>query len=39
MFGQLDREAPAIKIRPLENLALGLTGMLRQANRELRVLR
>ncbi len=38
-FAQLDREAPAIKIRLLENLALGLTGMLRQANRELAVLR
>ncbi len=37
MFGQLDREAPAIKIRLLENLALGLTGMLRQANREIAV--
>ena len=38
-FAQLDREAPAIKIRLLENLALGLTGMLRQANRELVVLK
>jgi glutaminase len=38
-FAQLDREAPAIKIRLLENLALGLTGMLRQANRELAVLK
>jgi glutaminase len=38
-FVQLDREAPAVKIRLLENLALGLTGMLRQANRELAVLR
>ena len=38
-FGQLEREAPAIKIRLLENLALGLTGMLRQANRELAVLK
>ena len=38
-FAQLDREAPAIKIRVLENLALGLTGMLRQANRELAVLK
>jgi glutaminase len=38
-FAQLDREAPAIKIRLLENLASGLTGMLRQANRELAVLR
>jgi glutaminase len=28
-FAKLDREAPAIKIRLLENLALGLTGMLR----------
>ena len=38
-FAQLDREAPTIKIRLLENLALGLTGMLRQANRELAVLK
>jgi CRP-like cAMP-binding protein len=38
-FARLDREAPAIKIRLLENLALGLTGMLRQANRELAVLK
>jgi hypothetical protein len=38
-FGRLDREAPAIKIRLLENLALGMTGMLRQANRELAVLK
>jgi glutaminase len=38
-FVQLDREAPAVKIRLLENMALGLTGMLRQANRELAVLR
>ena len=39
VFAQLDQDAPAIKIRLLENLALGLTGMLRQANRELSVLR
>ena len=38
-FAQLDRDAPAIKIRLLSNLALGLTGMLRQANRELAVLK
>ena len=38
-FARLDVEAPAIKIRLLENLALGLTGMLRQANRELAVLK
>jgi len=38
-FAQLDSEAPAIKIRLLENLALGMTGMLRQANRELAVLK
>jgi CRP-like cAMP-binding protein len=38
-FAQLDREAATIKIRLLENLALGLTGMLRQANRELAVLK
>ena len=38
-FAQLDHEAPAIKIRLLENLALGLTGKLRQADRELAVLK
>lgn len=38
-FERLDHEAPGIKIRLLENLALGLTGLLRQANRELAVLR
>lgn len=38
-FERLDREAPAVKIRLLENLALGLTGMLRQATRELAALR
>jgi len=38
-FAQLDRDAPSVKIRLLENLALGLTGMLRQANRELAVLK
>jgi CRP-like cAMP-binding protein len=38
-FAQLDRDAPAIKIRLLENLALGLAGMLRQANRELAALK
>jgi CRP-like cAMP-binding protein len=38
-FARLDHEAPAIKIRLLANLALGLTGMLRQANRELAVLK
>jgi glutaminase len=38
-FARLDRDAPAIKIRLLENLALGLTGMLRQANRELAALK
>ena len=38
-FGQLGRDAPAIKIRLLENLALGLAGMLRQANRELAALK
>ena len=38
-FASLDRDAPAIKIRLLANLALGLTGMLRQANRELAVLK
>lgn len=38
-FAQLDHDAPAIKIKLLTNLALGLTGMLRQANRELAVLK
>jgi len=38
-FAQLEGEAPAVKIRLLENLALGLTGMLRQANRELAALK
>jgi anti-anti-sigma regulatory factor len=38
-FAQLDREAPATKIRLLENLAQGLTRMLRQANRELAALK
>ena len=37
-FARLGREAPAIKIRLLENLGLGITGMLRQANRELAAL-
>jgi hypothetical protein len=38
-FRQLGIDAPATKIRLLENLALGLSGMLRQANRELAALR
>ncbi len=38
-FDKLGREAPAIKIRLLENLALGLASMLRQANRELAALK
>ncbi len=38
-FTRLDQEAPSIKIRLLQNLALGLTSMLRQANRELELLR
>jgi hypothetical protein len=38
-FARLDAEAPSIKIRLLENLALRMTGMLRQANRELAVLK
>ncbi|MEO8346631.1 MAG: hypothetical protein ABI607_13150 [Betaproteobacteria bacterium] len=37
-FAQLDHDAPAIKIKLLANLALGMTGMLRRANRELVVL-
>lgn len=38
-FDRLGHEAPAVKIRLLENLALGLAGMLRQANRELAALK
>jgi len=38
-FARLDAEAPSIKIRLLENIALRMTGMLRQANRELAVLK
>jgi glutaminase len=38
-FDRLDAEAPALKIRLQQNLALGLTRLLRQANRELAVLR
>jgi hypothetical protein len=38
-FGQLERDAPGIKIRLLENLALGLSSMVREANRELSVLK
>jgi len=38
-FGQLERESPDIKIRLLENLALGLSSMVREANRELSVLK
>lgn len=38
-FDRLDADAPALKIRLLGNLATGLTGMLRQADRELAALR
>jgi glutaminase len=38
-FALLERDAPAIKIRLLENLALGLTGLVRQADRELAALK
>ena len=38
-FAQLDHEAPAIKIRLLQNLARGMSAMLRQANRELAALK
>lgn len=38
-FAQLDAEAPGIKIRLLENIARGLTGVLRQVGRELAALR
>ena len=38
-FAKLDHDAPSIKIRLLENLALDVTGKLRQANRELSALR
>ena len=37
-FDRLDTEEPALKIRLQQNLALGLTRLLRQANRELAVL-
>jgi len=38
-FGQLDQEAPAIKIRLLQNLAHGMTSMLRHLSRELAALK
>jgi glutaminase len=38
-FARLERDAPAIKIRLLENLARGLTSFLRQADLELAALR
>jgi hypothetical protein len=38
-FAQLDERAPAIKIRLLENLTLGLARMLRQNSRELATLK
>ena len=38
-FARLERDAPAIKIRLLENLARGLTAFLRQADTELAALR
>lgn len=37
-FDQLDGKAPALKIKLLENLALGLTRLLRHATRELAAL-
>ena len=37
-FAHLDATAPAVKIRLLENLALGLTQLLRNSNRELAAL-
>ena len=37
-FDRLDVRAPAVKIKLLENMALGLTRLLRQANRELAAL-
>jgi glutaminase len=37
-FAHLDATAPAVKIRLLENLALGLTQLLRHSNRELAAL-
>jgi Cyclic nucleotide-binding domain len=39
VFLRLGRDEPAIKIRLLENIAVGLTGMLRQANLELAALK
>jgi CRP-like cAMP-binding protein len=38
-FARLDDDAAAVKIALLTNLALGLAGMLRQADHELAVLR
>ena len=38
-FALLEREAPSIKIRLLENITLGLTAMLRHADRELAALK
>jgi len=38
-FALLEHDAPTVKICLLENLALGMTEMLRQANRELAVLK
>ena len=37
-FARLDASAPAVKIRLLENMALGLTHLLRHSNRELAAL-
>lgn len=38
-FAELGRAAPAIKIRLLENMARGLTGMIRQMGREMAALK
>jgi glutaminase len=38
-FARLDEEAPAIKIRLLQNLACGMTSMLRRLSRELAALK
>ena len=38
-FARLDRDAPAVKIRLLENIARGPTGVLRQVGREPAALR
>lgn len=38
-FMQLEKDAPAIKIRLMENIALSLTSTVRQLSRELAILK